>query len=200
MTIKRIFPALMATLLCSLCLPATAFEGEQLASAAKVQIGVTLEYDPRYEKLAYPGGDVPLVRGVCTDVLIRAYRKLGIDLQQLVHEDMKRAWKAYPALWQLKGTDRNIDHRRVPNLQAFFTRHGTALDPSRDAQGYQPGDIVTWMVPPRLPHVGIVAAEKSAAGVPLIIHNIGSGTQLEDRLFAFPITGHYRFTGAKAKP
>ncbi len=166
---------------------------DQLALAAKGQIGVTLRYDPRYERLAYPGGDVPLERGVCTDVVVRAYRKLGIDLQQLVHEDMRKDWSAYPKLWQLKRPDRNIDHRRVPNLQTFFGRHGTKLANSSNGADYKVGDIVTWIVPPRLPHVGIIAAEKSAAGVPLVIHNIGSGTKMEDILFAFPITGHYRY-------
>lgn len=200
MTKNLYFCAVLTVLMGTLCLPAAAFQGEELASAAKTQIGVTLKYDLRYEKLAYPGGDVPRERGVCTDVVIRAYRQLGIDLQQLVHEDMKSAWKAYPGLWQLRAPDRNIDHRRVPNLQAFFTRHGTPLKPSRSPRDYLPGDIVTWTVPPRLPHVGIVAAEKSDAGVPLIIHNIGSGTKLEDRLFEFPITGHYRFTGTRATP
>jgi len=201
MTNRPFLHGVLAAALCAVCLPgAAAFKAEQLVAAAKSQIGVTVQYDPRYEKLAYPMGDVPIERGVCTDVVIRAYRKLGIDLQQLVHEDMKRAWKAYPGLWQLKRTDRNIDHRRVPNLQAFFTRHGDTLDPSLEARAYLPGDIVTWTVPPRLPHVGIVAAEKSAGGVPLIIHNIGSGTKLEDRLFDFPITGHYRFSGVKAAP
>lgn len=180
-----------------LSLSAGAAVPDQLVAAAKTQIGVTVQYNGSYEKLAYPGGDVPIERGVCTDVLIRAYRKLGIDLQKLVHEDMSRAWSAYPKLWQLKGTDRNIDHRRVPNLQTYFTRHGTALAPSSKAGDYLPGDIVTWTVPPRLPHIGIVSVEKTAAGVPLVIHNIGAGTQLEDTLFAFPITGHYRYTGKR---
>ncbi|MES2319520.1 MAG: DUF1287 domain-containing protein [Pseudomonadota bacterium] len=168
-----------------------ATQAEALVAAARTQIGVTLKYDPRYEKLAYPNGDVPIERGVCTDVVIRAYRKLGIDLQLLVHQDMRSNWHAYPHLWQTKAPDRNIDHRRVPNLQAYFTRHGRTLAPVTDPRSYLPGDIVTWKVP--LPHVGIVSGEKSAAGVPLVIHNIGAGTQQEDRLFAWPITGHYRF-------
>ena len=176
---------------------AGAAPADDLVAAAKTQIGVTVRYDDRYEKLGYPGGDVPIERGVCTDVLIRAYRKLGIDLQKLVHEDMSQAWSAYPRLWQLKAPDRNIDHRRVPNLQAFFTRHGTALKPSQDGRDYLPGDIVTWTVGVNLPHVGIVSAEKSGAGTPLVIHNIGAGTQLEDRLFAYPITGHYRYASAR---
>jgi len=168
---------------------------DPLAAAAKRQVGVTLQYDPRYEKLAYPGGDVPAERGVCTDVVVRAYRALGLDLQKLVHEDMKKAWKACPRLWGLKSPDRNIDHRRVPNLAVYRSRHGTQLPSSKQVRDYLPGDIVTWMVPPALPHIGIVADDKSAAGVPLIIHNIGRGTQVEDVLFAFPITGHYRYPG-----
>ena len=170
---------------------------ESLVAAAQSQVGVTLQYDGRYEKLAYPGGDVPIGRGVCTDVVVRAYRKLGIDLQQLVHQDMARAFGAYPQLWQLKRPDRNIDHRRVPTLATYFTRHGEQLAVSKDGRDYRPGDIVTWMVGPKLPHIGIVGDTTSSAGVPLIFHNIGSGTKLEDMLFAYPITGHYRFHGPR---
>lgn len=189
------FDLLRAIVLGAACLAgaAGAAPADALVNAARSQVGVTLHYDPAYAGLAYPGGDVPMVRGVCTDVVIRAYRKLGMDLQQLVHEDMRKAWAAYPKLWQLKRPDRNIDHRRVPNLQVFFTRHGSALPVTRHAADYQPGDIVTWMVGPKLPHIGIVSAEKSAAGTPMIIHNIGRGTQVEDMLFAFPVTGHYRY-------
>ncbi|MES2015865.1 MAG: DUF1287 domain-containing protein [Pseudomonadota bacterium] len=190
---------LLGIVLSGLPLPGAATPGDQLVAAAKTQIGVTLQYDGRYEQLAYPGGDVPIGRGVCTDVLIRAYRTLGIDLQQLVHQDMTGAWNAYPHLWQLKGPDSNIDHRRVPNLQTYFTRHGSKLTISLDPTTYQTGDIVTWTVPPKFPHIGIVSAEKSRDGVPLVIHNIGAGTQLEDRLFAWPLTGHYRYTRAPAR-
>ena len=170
----------------------------ELVSAARSQIGVTLRYDPRYEKLAYPNGDVPLERGVCTDVVIRAYRVLGTDLQALVHEDMRRSWSAYPKAWGLKGPDRNIDHRRVPNLQTYLQRQGAALTPSRDALAYQAGDIVTWRLPPNLPHIGIVSDQRSPTGTPLIIHNIGAGTRMEDMLFSSPVTGHYRWRGASA--
>lgn len=195
-----LFPCLLGAALYALALPATCgTPGDALVSAAKAQIGVTLQYDGRYEQLAYPGGDVPLERGVCTDVLIRAYRKLGIDLQQLVHQDMSSAWNAYPHLWRLQAPDSNIDHRRVPNLQTYFTRHGGALAVSLDPRAYLPGDIVTWTVPPKFAHIGIVSGEKSKDGVPLVIHNIGAGTQLEDRLFAWPLTGHYRFARAAAK-
>jgi len=170
-------------------------EPRELVAAAREQIGVTLHYDPAYVKLAYPLGDVPIERGVCTDVVVRAFRRVGYDLQELVHRDMKEAWPVYQrsAKWNLKRPDPNIDHRRVPNLATFFTRHGVALGVSKDARNYAPGDIVTWQVPPNLPHIGLVADVRTAAGVPLIIHNIGNGTRMEDRLFAYTITGHYRF-------
>jgi uncharacterized protein YijF (DUF1287 family) len=166
-----------------------------LVAAAKSQIGVTLHYDPSYQRLAYPRGDVPIERGVCTDVVVRAYRKLGIDLQERVHRDMRQAWDAYPhpANWGLKKPDTNIDHRRVPNLAAFFGRHGITLATSRDARDYKPGDIVVWRLPPSLPHIGIVSDKYSANGTPLVIHNIGAGARMEDALFSYAITGHYRF-------
>ncbi|WP_243493149.1 DUF1287 domain-containing protein [Massilia violaceinigra] len=172
----------------------------RLVDAARSQIGVTTKYDPRYERLAFPGGDVPAERGVCTDVVVRAYRKVGVDLQELVHRDMKAAWSAYPKLWQLKRPDPNIDHRRVPNLATFFTRHGKSMTPAREAAAYQAGDVVTWMLPGNLPHIGIVADKRTPAGVPLVIHNIGNGTQIEDMLFAYPLTGHYRFNPADKAP
>ncbi|GAA4172199.1 DUF1287 domain-containing protein [Shinella granuli] len=168
---------------------------QKLVVAARRQIGVTLTYDPAYSRLDYPGGDVPRERGVCTDVIVRAYRDgLAIDLQVLVHEDMRKAFSAYPALWGLKRTDRNIDHRRVPNLQTFLKRAGAALPVSRDGADYRPGDIVSQMLPGNLPHIGIVADDRSADGArPLLVHNIGAGARLEDVLFAYPLTGHYRY-------
>ncbi len=168
---------------------------QKLVAAARRQVGVTLTYDAAYSRLDYPGGDVPRERGVCTDVIVRAYRDgLNLDLQVLVHEDMRRAFSAYPPLWGLKKTDRNIDHRRVPNLQAFFKRAGAALATSRDGEDYRPGDIVSQMLPGNLPHIGIVADERSADGArPLVVHNIGAGARLEDVLFAYSITGHYRY-------
>jgi uncharacterized protein YijF (DUF1287 family) len=168
---------------------------EKLVAAARKQVGVTLTYDAAYSRLDYPGGDVPRERGVCTDVLVRAYRDgLGIDLQVLVHEDMRRAFSAYPALWGLKKTDRNIDHRRVPNLQAFFKRAGAAVAVSENGADYLPGDIVSQMLPGNLPHIGIVADERSSDGSrPLVVHNIGAGARLEDVLFVYRITGHYRY-------
>ncbi|KNY13965.1 MULTISPECIES: DUF1287 domain-containing protein [unclassified Shinella] len=170
-------------------------DAQKLVAAARQQIGVTLTYDPAYSRLDYPGGDVPRARGVCTDVIVRAYRDgLAIDLQVLVHEDMRRAFSAYPPLWGLKRTDRNIDHRRVPNLQAFLKRQGAALPVSKDGADYRPGDIVSQMLPGNLPHIGIVADARSADGArPLLVHNIGAGARLEDVLFAYPLTGHYRY-------
>ena len=164
-----------------------------IVAAARKQIGVTVSYDPAYRKLGYPGGDVSRESGVCTDVIIRALRDVRkIDLQKLVHEDMKRSFSKYPQIWGLKAPDANIDHRRVPNLQCYFKRKGYALPVSRNAADYKPGDIVTAMVGGKLPHIMIVSDKKSSVGVPLAIHNIGSGTQEEDVLFAYPLTGHYR--------
>lgn len=167
--------------------------GDCLVKQARRQIGVTLFYDSAYRRIAYPNGDVPPERGVCTDVLIRAYRGLGTDLQALVHEDMKSAWPRYPKLWGLSRPDPNIDHRRVPNLAAFFKAHGKSMPPGREASAYLPGDIVTWRLASGVPHIGIVSDRRNAAGVPLVIHNIGAGTQEEDVLFAYSITGHYRY-------
>jgi uncharacterized protein YijF (DUF1287 family) len=166
----------------------------RLVAAALEQARSSVTYDGTYRRLGYPGGDVPETVGVCTDVVIRAYRKLGVDLQVRVHEDMSRAFRAYPQLWGLSRPDSNIDHRRVPNLQAFLKRAGAQLAASRDASAYRPGDLVTWMLPGNLPHIGIVASGRSSAGAPLVVHNIGRGPQLEDILFSFPITGHYRYS------
>lgn len=168
----------------------------RLVSAAREQIGVTVAYDGGYEKIRYPGGDVSLEKGVCTDVVIRAYRKLGIDLQQKVHEDMLRSFAAYPSgrLWGLKAPDSNIDHRRVPNLQTFFRRQHAELPTVRDRARYQSGDLVTWNLPGNLPHVGIISDKASSTdAVPLIIHNIGQGVVEENILFTYEITGHYRY-------
>jgi uncharacterized protein len=169
----------------------------KLIAAAEQQIGVTLGYNPAYMKLNYPLGDVPRARGVCTDVVIRAYRDgLGIDLQKFVHEDMRKAFSAYPKNWALKKPDRNIDHRRVPNLQTFFKRKNAALPVSEIASDYLPGDIVSQMLPGNLPHIVIVSHRANGDGKrPLIVHNIGAGVRSEDTLFSFEITGHYRFVG-----
>jgi uncharacterized protein YijF (DUF1287 family) len=169
----------------------------KLVEAAESQIGVTLAYDPAYRKIAYPGGDVPRAIGVCTDVIVRAYRDgLGVDLQQRVHEDMKQAFSAYPKLWGLASADSNIDHRRVPNLRTFFERQGAALPVSSDGADYRPGDVVSQKLPDGRPHIGIVSARLNGAGTaPLVIHNIGRGAREEDVLFAYEITGRYRFAG-----
>lgn len=171
----------------------------KLVEAAREQIGVTILYDPTYVRLGYPGGDVAPDRGVCTDVIVRAYRSaFGLDLQKLVHEDMAANFAAYPKTWGLKTTDRNIDHRRVGNLAAFFGRKGVSLTVSEDPADLQPGDLVTQMLPGNLPHIVIVSSKRSAE-VPeraLVIHNIGAGAREEDTLFTFRQTGHYRFAPA----
>lgn len=172
----------------------TAQSGEDLAAAAASQIGVTTQYDPAYVSLKYPGGDVPPGRGVCCDVVIRALRANGVDLQKLVHEDMKANFAAYPKMWSLKKTDTNIDHRRVPNLMNLFERKGKALRLSGNDADFKPGDLVTWMLPGNLYHIGVIAAEKAPGTErPLVIHNIGRGAQREDVLHAFKIIGHYRW-------
>lgn len=167
---------------------------ERLPELARKQIGVTIEYDSSYVSLKYPGGDVPMDRGVCTDVVIRAMRLLNFDLQKEVHEDMKQNFSAYPSKknWGLKKPDKNIDHRRVPNLRTFFTRKGWQVPITDNAADYLPGDIVTCTLGGKLPHIMIVSDRQSEDGTPLIIHNIGDGTQEEDLLFAFPINGHFR--------
>ncbi|RYD19534.1 MAG: DUF1287 domain-containing protein [Verrucomicrobiaceae bacterium] len=169
--------------------------GAKLVDAARKQIGVVLYYDPRYAQMDFPNGDVPADRGVCTDVIIRAMRVgLSKDLQQLVNEDMRSNFSAYPKNWGLSKPDKNIDHRRVPNLRAYFKRKGyeVPLPKDKDASKFLPGDIVTCTVPPNLPHIMVVSDKKSDAGVPLVIHNIGGGTVEEDLLFGLPLTGLYR--------
>jgi len=175
-------------------LPGAAEEaGRRLVAAAREQVGVTLHYDPAYRRLDYPGGDLPAERGVCTDVLVRAYRRLGVDLQVLVHEDMQAAWAEYPQLWGLRRPDANIDHRRVPNLATFFARQGERLAVSERAADYAAGGLVTWRLPSGVPHIGIVSDRQAPDGTPLIIHNIGAGAREEDILFRYPITGRYRY-------
>jgi uncharacterized protein YijF (DUF1287 family) len=169
---------------------------EQLVNAAKERLKHTVRYDGRYLKLDYPNGDVPDNIGVCTDVVIRSYRALNIDLQELVHEDMKANFDKYPSkrIWGMTKPDTNIDHRRVPNLQAFFERQGASLLISNKSEDYLPGDLVTWMLSGNLPHIGIVVDEKSPeTGNYMIVHNIGSGPKMDDILFSYDISGHYRF-------
>jgi uncharacterized protein YijF (DUF1287 family) len=186
---------LVAWLGWSTSLQAATIDSAKLVQAARSQVGVTLGYDPVYRRLDYPGGDVPLATGVCTDVLIRALRQQGLDLQKSVHEDMRAHFSAYPRNWGLQRPDRNIDHRRVPNLMTWFKRQGMALKVSDKPADYRAGDIVTWDLGRGLTHIGIVSDRTSPAGVPLVLHNIGRGTQEEDILFGFAITGHYRFVG-----
>lgn len=165
----------------------------RLVAAARRQIGVTLTYDPGYSKLAFPGGDVPRERGVCTDVLVRAYRDaLGKDLQLLVNQDMRAAFSAYPQKWGLHGPDRNIDHRRVANLQTWFKRHGAQLPVPADHAGWHPGDIFVCLIQGWIPHIGIVSDRRGPNGW-LVIHNIGAGAREEDRLFAWPPGARYRW-------
>ncbi|HUS35101.1 MAG TPA: DUF1287 domain-containing protein, partial [Verrucomicrobiae bacterium] len=159
---------------------------------ARDQIGVTVSYDPAYRKLAYPNGDVPMKTGVCCDVVIRALRKQSVDLQKEVHDDMSAHFSEYPRSWGLKKPDPNIDHRRVPNLITYFKRKGYSVAVTKKADDFAPGDIVTWVLPGALTHIGIVSDRKTTGGDPLIIHNIGSGTREEDILFAYPISGHFR--------
>ena len=174
-------------------------DATQLVAAARSQIGVTVGYDPAYRRLPYPGGDVPLETGVCCDVVTRALRKQGVDLQRLLHEDMKGNFARYPRNWGLKAPDPNIDHRRVPNLACYFGRQGWSIPVNNDAAAYQPGDIVTWDLGKGVAHIGIVSDRQTAEGTPLMIHNIGSGAREESVLFKFTITGHYRAkTTAKA--
>jgi hypothetical protein len=162
-------------------------------AAAVAQTGTRVTYDGSYRRIAYPGGDVPSSIGVCTDVVIRAYRAVGIDLQVKVHEDMRAAFRAYPQLWRMAGPDSSIDHRRVPNLQTFLRRHGAEVPATRSPGEYHSGDLVTWMLPGNLPHIGIVTGQTAASGTPMIVHNIGRGPEVEDMLFSYPITGHYRY-------
>ena len=177
-----------------LTLPLLADSGSKIVEAARSGVGITTVYDPAYVGLDYPGGDVANDRGVCTDVVVRSVRKgLGVDLQKLVHEDMRSNFGRYPKTWGLTRTDRNIDHRRVPNLKTYFTRRGLSLPVSKDPDDYKPGDLVTCTVPPNRPHIMVVSDKKSSDGVQMVIHNIGRGTLEEDRLFDFPITGHYRW-------
>lgn len=164
-----------------------------ILAAARRQVGVTLTYDPRYERFRFPGGDISRDRGVCCDVIVRAYRDaFGLDLQALVNADMRAAFRAYPPTWGLARPDSNIDHRRVPNLETFFRRKGAALPLPRDAAGWQPGDIFTSRLGGRLPHIGFVSDRRGPRGW-LVIHNIGAGAREEDALLDHPLVGRFRW-------
>lgn len=174
--------------------PARATARGRVVRAALAQPGVTRSYDPSYTVLAYPNGDVAREKGVCTDVVIRAFRAGGVDLQRLVHEDMKGHFSAYPHSWGLKRPDPNIDHRRVPNLMTFFARRGVSLPISTNPTAYRPGDVVAWRLPTGQLHIGLVSDRPGpSGGRSLMVHNIGAGAQVEDVLFAWPVIGHYRY-------
>jgi uncharacterized protein YijF (DUF1287 family) len=190
------FRIVFVTLLLFILSTTTALSEEKtliLITAARSQIGVTTSYNSSYMALKYPGGDVPIETGCCTDVLIRAFRKLNIDLQKLVHEDMKSNFSHYPRKWGMKEPDPNIDHRRVPNLMKFFERRGAAVKISKNSQDYHPGDLVAWNLGKGILHIGIVSDRRASERIPLVIHNIGQGAKEEDILFQFGIIGHYRY-------
>jgi hypothetical protein len=174
---------------------------ERLVAAAVERTSHSVTYDPAYFSIPYPNGDVPADKGVCTDEVIRSYRALGVDLQREVHEDMKANFAAYPRKFGLSKTDPNIDHRRVPNLMTFFERKARSLAITEDPNDYRPGDVVTWELNGGLTHIGILTDVPSATpGRYLIMHNIGAGPRLDDALFAWKITGHYRYTGPPPTP
>ena len=166
---------------------------EKLAKAAEARLLVDVTYDPAYVALDYPGGDIPDDRGVCADLVIRAYRALDIDLQVDVHEDMAANFDAYPQAWGLSRPDHNIDHRRVLNLETYFTRMGGKLSDATSPGDIQPGDLVTWRINGRLPHIGIASTRTNAQGERLFVHNIGGGVQLEACYGAWPLTGVFRY-------
>lgn len=164
-----------------------AFSANKFVNDARSQIGVTLSYDPSYERLAYPMGDVDIKKGVCTDVVVRALRHQDMDLQRLIFEDMSKNFSVYPKKWGLKKADKNIDHRRVLNIATYLKRKGFEVGDDK----FLPGDIVTWMLPRNLPHIGVIS-DKFEGQTPLVIHNIGSGVQEENILYSYKITGHFR--------
>lgn len=175
---------------------------DALVGAAVERTTYEVRYDPTYFRIDYPGGDVPAEVGVCTDEIIRSYRRVGVDLQKEVHEDMRDNFRLYPRKWGLTRPDTNIDHRRVPNLMVFFERQGAALPVTSRAADYRPGDVVAWDLGGGLTHIGIVVNVPSATDPErlLIVHNIGAGPRMEDVLFGWKITGHYRYTGPKPAP
>jgi uncharacterized protein len=166
----------------------------KVLKSAQKQTTLTKFYDPSYSKIKYPMGDVPMERGVCTDVVIRSFRDADVDLQQLVHEDMVKNFAKYPRNWGLKAPDSNIDNRRVPNLMTFFKRQKKDLPVTKTPSDFLPGDVVVWKLSEGVLHIGLIADDKAPdTKHHLVIHNIGAGTRLEDILFAYPIMGHYRY-------
>jgi uncharacterized protein YijF (DUF1287 family) len=172
---------------------------DRLVEAAVERTSHEVRYDPSYFKIDYPNGDVPAEVGVCTDEVIRSYRAVGVDLQKLVHEDMEQNFSVYPRVWKAKKTDKNIDHRRVPNLMTFFQRQGASLPVTGEARDYKPGDVVTWDLSGGMTHIGLVVNAPSGADAERmqVVHNIGAGPKMEDVLFGWKITGHYRYEGPK---
>jgi len=191
---KKTVAAFSALIIILSCKPSYCGFTESLCNAALSLTRDKVIYDPTYYRLEYPNGDVPKGRGVCTDVVIRAYRKMGIDLQRRVHIDMRNNFSKYPKIWGMRKTDTNIDHRRVPNLMVFFKRHGNEKRISRNSVDYKAGDIVCWRLSNGRPHIGIVVNRKSKlTGRPMIVHNIGYGQVMEDCLFEYKIIGHYSY-------
>ena len=196
---KRIFLLVTTCLLTGNLIGQNFAHPSELAKAAETIVDPTIRYDPSYVRIPYPNGDVDPKQGVCTDVVIRAYRKLGIDLQKEVHEDMKANFSKYPKRWGLTAPDTNIDHRRVPNLMTFFARHGEVLPVTNDPLDYQPGHIVCWDLGGGILHIGIVVRKAASNERYMIIHNICCGQVLEDCLFRWKIIGHYKYLGMKDK-
>jgi uncharacterized protein YijF (DUF1287 family) len=199
-----LFAVIAAGILAAQLRPQTSTEASrqaflrQFAAAALDRTQHSVRYDPAYVRLTYPGGDVPAETGVCTDEVIRAYRAVGIDLQKEVHEDMAANFAAYPKKWGRRDPDPNIDHRRVPNLMVFFSRRGESLTITDRVEDYAPGDLVTWDLGHGLTHIGMVADRKAIfTSRYMIVHNIGEGPKLEDVLFDWKITGHYRYFGPR---
>lgn len=189
---KRFFVLFLFVI--NICFSQTETYQKSLSDYAIELTNQNVTYDPSYFAIDYPNGDIPSDKGVCTDVVIRAYRKIGVDLQKEVHEDMVNNFNAYPNIWGLKTTDKNIDHRRVPNLMTFFRRKGAEKSITNNSEDYLPGDIVCWNLGGAITHIGIVVNKKSENGRRnLIVHNIGNGQVLEDCLFNFKIIGHYRY-------
>lgn len=190
---RAIIAIALTALGCESSVPASS-SGADIVRAARQQVGKTLHYDRGYKAIPYPNGDVPIERGVCTDVVIRALRSARrVDLQKMVHEDMRANFASYPSNWGLKRPDSNIDHRRVPNLETYFKRRGWSLSVTSSGRDYEPGDIVACILPGNLTHIMVVSDRIGVSGNPMVVHNIGMGTKEEDRLFEFRITGHFRF-------